>query len=64
MESGTSLFVLVGKLRTTEAAQLFLKWHAQIVSTSLGEPGAFIAKVRRDGVYVWLREQEWRRRKR
>ena len=38
-------------LKTTEAAQLFLKWRAQIVSTSLVEPGAFIAKVRR-GVTV------------
>jgi hypothetical protein len=58
------LFVLVGKLSTTAAAGLFLKWRAQIVSISLEEGGAFIAKVRRDGVYVWLREQEWRRRKR
>jgi len=64
MESGTKLFVLVGKLKTTEAAELFLKWRARIVSTSLDEAGAFIAKVRRDGVHVWLREQEWRRRKR
>jgi hypothetical protein len=64
MESGTRLFVLVGKLKTTEAAELFLKWRAQIVSTSLEESGAFIAKVRRDGVHVWLREQDWRRRRR
>jgi len=63
MESGTRLFVMVGKLRTTEAAELFLKWRAQIVTTSLRESGAFIAKVRRDGVHVWLREQDWRRRR-
>lgn len=64
MESGAKLFVMVGKLKTTQAAELFLKWRPQIVSTSLGESGAFIAKIRRDGVYVWLREQDWRRRQR
>jgi hypothetical protein len=63
MESGTKLFVLVGKLKTTEAAATFLKWRERIVSTTLEERGAFIAKIRRDGVHVWLREQEWRRRR-
>jgi hypothetical protein len=62
MQSGAQLFVLVGKLTTTEAAQGFLKWREKIASTALEKAGAFIAKIRRDGVYMWLREHEWRRR--
>lgn len=61
MHSKTQLFVLVGKLTTREAAELFLRWRDKVVETAIGESGAFIAKIRRDGVYVWLREREWRR---
>jgi phage host-nuclease inhibitor protein Gam len=63
MEGGTKLFVLVGKLKTAEAAATFLKWRERIVSTTHEKRGAVIAKIRRDGVHVWLREQEWRRRR-
>jgi len=62
MQSGAQIFVLVGRLTTTEAADAFLKWQGEISSTALEENGAFIAKIRRDGVHMWLREQEWRRR--
>ena len=62
MQSGVQLFVLVGKLTTTEAAEVFLKWREKIAATALGEAGAFVAKIRRDGVHFWLREREWRRR--
>jgi len=61
MQSKTQLFVLVGKLTTREAADLFLRWREKIIETAAGESGAFIAKIRRDGVHVWLREREWRR---
>ncbi|HSY08235.1 MAG TPA: hypothetical protein VK820_06835 [Steroidobacteraceae bacterium] len=64
MQSGAQLFVLVGKLTTTEAAATFLRWREKISSTVFEERGGFIAKVRRDGVYMWLREQEWRERRR
>ena len=64
MQSGARLFVLVGKLTTSEAAEVFLKWREKIASTAIEEDGAFIAKIRRDGVHMWLREQEWRRRAR
>jgi PIN like domain len=60
MESGTQLFVLVGKLTTTEAAETFLKWRERIVETAVSERGPFIAKIRRDGVYMWLRRKDWR----
>jgi len=62
MQSGAQLFVLVGKLTTTEAAEVFLKWREKIRATALGETGAFVAKIRRDGVHMWLRERDWRRR--
>jgi PIN like domain len=64
MQSGARLFVLVGKLTTTEAAEVFLKWRERIASTAHEEAGAFIAKIRRDGVHMWLREKDWRRRAR
>lgn len=64
MQSGTQLFVLVGKLTSSEAADTFLRWRERISATALGEDGAFIAKIRRDGVHMWLREREWRRGKR
>jgi len=60
MESGTQLFVLVGKLTTAEAALTFLKWREKIGETVFSERGPFIAKIRRDGVYIWLRRKDWR----
>ena len=60
MESGTQLFVLVGKLTTVEAAETFLKWREKIAATIASERGPFIAKIRRDGVYIWLRRRDWR----
>jgi uncharacterized membrane protein len=64
MSSRARLFVLVGKLTTAQAAETFLKWRQKVISTSLNENGAFIAKIRRDGVFMWLREEEWRRSRR
>ncbi|MGO9948422.1 MAG: hypothetical protein ACLPWG_16410 [Steroidobacteraceae bacterium] len=61
MEFGTQLFVLVGKLTTAEAAETFLKWRERIAETVAGERGPFIAKIRRDGVHIWLRRKDWRR---
>ena len=64
MSSRARLFVLVDKLTTAQAAETFLTWRQNVISTSLNENGAFIAKVRRDGVFMWLREEEWRRSRR
>lgn len=64
MSNRAQLFVLVGKLTTAQAAETFLKWREKVISTSLDEDGAFIAKIRRDGVFMWLREEEWRRSRR
>jgi PIN like domain len=64
MNSRAQLYVLVGKLTTAQAAETFLKWRQKVTSTSLDESGAFIAKIRRDGVFMWLREAEWRRSRR
>jgi hypothetical protein len=58
MQSHTRLFVLVGKLTTTQAAETFLKFKARIVEVALEEPAAFIAKIRRDGVHMWLRKAQ------
>jgi hypothetical protein len=60
MEFGTQLFVLVGNLTTAEAAETFLKWREKIASTVVSERGPFIAKIRRDGVHIWLRRKDWR----
>jgi PIN like domain len=60
MESGTQLFVLVGKLTTVEAAETFLKYREKIVETVASERGPFISKIRRDGVLIWLRRKDWR----
>jgi hypothetical protein len=61
MESGERLFVIVGKLTTLEAADVFLKWRGRIESIALEEDGAFIAKIRRDGVHLWLSRRNWQR---
>jgi hypothetical protein len=60
MECGTQLFVLVGKFTTAEAAKTFLKWREDIASTVRNEREPFIAKIRRDGVHMWLRQKDWR----
>jgi hypothetical protein len=60
MDSGTQLLVLVGKLTTEEAAATFLKWRERITTIVLSEHGPFIAKIRRDGIHMWLRRKDWR----
>ncbi len=62
MQTEARLFVLVGKLTTKQAGEAFLRWREKIVATALDESGAFIAKIRRDGVYMWLRQEDWRPR--
>jgi PIN like domain len=62
MESRAQLFVLVGKLTTAQAAETFLRWRNEVVAMALREERGFIAKIRRDGVHMWLREDQWRRR--
>jgi phage portal protein BeeE len=61
MESRARVFVFVGKLTTSEAADTFLKWRERVVSIALREGNAFIAKIRRDAVIMWLRKNDWRR---
>ena len=60
MESGTQLFVLVGKLTTAEAAETFFKWQEKVAAAVRSEREPFIAKIRRDGVHIWLRKRNWR----
>jgi hypothetical protein len=64
MENGARLFVLVGKLTTDEAAAVFLKWRNKIEKVLRNESMPFIAKIRRDGVVIWLRYDEWRKSRR
>jgi hypothetical protein len=59
MESGVRLFVMVGKLTAAESPAVFLKWRTRIESLACDEDGAFIAKVRRDGVHAWVRYADW-----
>lgn len=61
MNAGTQLFVVVGKLSTDEAAAVFIKRRSQIQAMLVREQGAFIAKVRRDGVSLWLNYSSWKR---
>jgi hypothetical protein len=60
MESGEHIFILVGKLTTADAADTFLRWREKIALTVADEPAPFIAKIRRDGVHLWLRHKDWR----
>jgi hypothetical protein len=62
MQTGARLFVLVGNLTTTEGADLIISKRKQIESLAANEPGAFIAKIRRDGVHLWVNEKDWRQR--
>lgn len=61
MTSGARLFVLVGKLTTDEAAELFLRSHGRIEALLRKERRPFIAKIRRDGVHMWLQHKAWRK---
>lgn len=62
MKSGARLFVLVGKLTASEAAELFLRSRKQITQLLRKENQPFIAKIRRDGVHMWLRKRKWQKR--
>lgn len=62
MQTGARLFVLVGNLTTAEGADLIISKRKQIESLAANEPGAFIAKIRRDGVHLWVNEKDWKQR--
>jgi hypothetical protein len=61
MQTGAKLFVLVGSLTTAECVELIVSKRQQIESFVSEEPGAFIAKIRRDGVHLWIRERDWKK---
>jgi hypothetical protein len=62
MQTGARLFVLVGNFTTTEGADLIISRRKQIESLAADEPGEFVAKIRRDGVHLWLSENDWKQR--
>ena len=62
MTSGARLFVIVGKLTAAEATKVFLDRRKTVESLASTEKAAFIAKIRRDGVHIWLRYVDWARR--
>ena len=62
MQTGARLFVLVGNLTTAECAELIVSKRKQIESLAASEPNAFIAKIRRDGVHLWINLREWSKR--
>jgi hypothetical protein len=59
MQSGARLFVLVGNLTTAECVDLIISKRKQIESLAASEPRAFIAKIRRDGVHLWVNAKGW-----
>jgi hypothetical protein len=61
MQTGARLFVLVGNLTTAECAELVVSRRKQIESLAAKERGAFIAKIRRDGVHLWVNQEDWKR---
>lgn len=61
MKSGARLFVIVGRLTTDEAADVFVKQGKRIERLLTKERKPFIGKVRRDSVKAWLRMKDWRR---
>jgi hypothetical protein len=61
MTSGARLFVIVGKLTAAETAEVFLRRRRKIERLADAEKGAFIAKVRRDGVTMWQSHTQWER---
>jgi hypothetical protein len=60
MENEAKLFVLVGNLSAIECADLVTRHRRQIESLAASEPGAFIAKIRRDGVHLWINRKGWK----
>jgi hypothetical protein len=62
MQAGARLFVLVGKLTAAECAELIVSKRRQIESLAANESGAFIAKIRRDGVHLWISYKDWKKR--
>lgn len=64
MTGGARLFVIVGKLTAPESAAVFLHWRNKIERLAASQSEAFIAKVRRDSVQVWLDYETWARRRR
>ena len=63
-KSGARLFVIVGKLTTDEAIAVFLRLRDEIAAYAQSQSGAFIAKIRRDGVHAWWSAARRRRRHR
>jgi PIN domain-containing protein len=63
MEAGVRLFVIVGKLTARESAELFVARLDDIGSCLAAHQSAFIAKVRRDGVLLWVDHAQWQRRR-
>lgn len=59
MTSGARLFVLVGKLTTDDAAELFVQSREKVEALLRMERRAFIAKIRRDGIHLWLRHADF-----
>jgi PIN like domain len=64
MNSGARLFVIVGKLKAAETAEVFLRHRKKVERVVAAETAAFIAKIRRDGVTIWLRHKAWAQRRR
>jgi hypothetical protein len=62
MTSGARLLVIVGKLTSAEAANVFLAHRKKIERLVHAETNAFVAKVRRDGVHRWLSYRAWAKR--
>jgi hypothetical protein len=61
MKAGTQLLVIVGKLTNDEAAAVFIRHEQRIRSMLASEKEGFIAKIRRDGIFMWLRHARWKR---
>jgi hypothetical protein len=54
----------LGKLTTDEAIAVFLRLRDEIAAYAHSQSGAFIAKIRRDGVHAWWSTARRRRRHR
>ena len=63
MTSGARLFVIVGRLTAAESAEVFVRHRQKVERMADREKGPFIAKVRRDGVTMWLTQAGWKRRR-
>lgn len=62
MNSGARLLVIVGRMTTDEAAELFIRHRSKIERLLNKETKPFIGKIRRDGVLIWKRWRDWNRR--